>query len=904
MNTSRRVSILQSHLVQTGSSHPDHPNANSSPTPCAHPNSRYKRAEVHSSLDAYTTHVAQQRVLRAFCRPISTRIPGSSDDNDLLNPTRALFRSLLDDSHASLRLSVRSFQASHSSLFASTLPHLHSSELESYLAPKQQVDIRQLGAERLRALLEQRFVDVRAIATDPRAYLALVESVAGGDDLGHVILLTVQLNLFGASILLLGHPSQSFPQTNLPPFLAAVVEDGESEKDSKKLREPIEEWTYDEVLDRVSTGNLLGCFALTELGHGTNAAGIETTATFDAQHECYVLCTPGVGAQKYWIGGAARNASHAIVLARLLVPRSSSSTAANSCGAAETDEEAEQVHHSSPRHHHLPLSHPSSTSSPSSLSLPLSSHSAFPGLASASSTLAVQKKDRKLRQRALFDDHGVHAFFVQLRSTETGKTVANVEIRDCGQKMGNNSIDNGRLFFHNVRLSTSALLSRYSRITCQPSATSPSPRPSPSGLPRWVFETSVPGAGERFAKIMAALLIARIVVAAGSVQIGRIALDIAIRYAHSRCQFGPPPLSKKEKKEKEERTGDNVEGGEQHHEEEEEEKEWPIIMYPLHASRLMPELVKVLALGLFVNDVKSVYASYMQKAGEKVSRTDEKQVHRMAAMSKASGSWIAVEAVQTARECCGGAGYALRNLIPMLRADAEIFTTFDGDNHVLCLSIARLLLLDAKSEKRSGGGLLMAEVNRRTRFAVEHARHPFASVDDPKDLLRLFGLRVQSQLAECALGLKGKRGRKAFQAFNDAAPALVRLAKAHCDEEILMSVYRRMCSPLQFMNMENPKSRSKIYENEQSVAEVREILTNVLVAYGCVRITQDPWFLASGLLSAYDVKLAETTLAEKCDWFARRSLELCRWFDAPEWLIEPTIAGNWMAHNESGKTVP
>lgn len=64
---------------------------------------------------------------------------------------------------------------------------------------------------------------------------------------------------------------------------------------------------------------LYGCFAMTELGHGSNVAGCETTATFDKETDEFVINTPHIGATKWWIGGAAHSATHSAVYARLIV---------------------------------------------------------------------------------------------------------------------------------------------------------------------------------------------------------------------------------------------------------------------------------------------------------------------------------------------------------------------------------------------------------------------------------------------------------------------------------------------------------------------------------------------------------------------------------------------------------
>ncbi|CAN3360583.1 acyl-coenzyme A oxidase 3 [Diutina catenulata] len=64
---------------------------------------------------------------------------------------------------------------------------------------------------------------------------------------------------------------------------------------------------------------IYGCFGMTELAHGSNVPGLETTATFDEKTDEFIIDTPHIGASKWWIGGAAHSATHCAVYARLVV---------------------------------------------------------------------------------------------------------------------------------------------------------------------------------------------------------------------------------------------------------------------------------------------------------------------------------------------------------------------------------------------------------------------------------------------------------------------------------------------------------------------------------------------------------------------------------------------------------
>lgn len=47
---------------------------------------------------------------------------------------------------------------------------------------------------------------------------------------------------------------------------------------------------------------VIGCYAQTELGHGSNVAGLETSATFDTSTDEFVIHTPHIKAAKFWPG--------------------------------------------------------------------------------------------------------------------------------------------------------------------------------------------------------------------------------------------------------------------------------------------------------------------------------------------------------------------------------------------------------------------------------------------------------------------------------------------------------------------------------------------------------------------------------------------------------------------------
>ena len=96
---------------------------------------------------------------------------------------------------------------------------------------------------------------------------------------------------------------------NLGLFLSCVRGNGTPEQ--------IEYWTFNK--ETAGLKSIYGCFGMTELAHGSNVAGLETTATYDEATEEFVINTPHIGATKWWSGGAAHSSTHCSVYARLIV---------------------------------------------------------------------------------------------------------------------------------------------------------------------------------------------------------------------------------------------------------------------------------------------------------------------------------------------------------------------------------------------------------------------------------------------------------------------------------------------------------------------------------------------------------------------------------------------------------
>src|SRR5271167_3489727 len=77
------------------------------------------------------------------------------------------------------------------------------------------------------------------------------------------------------------------------------------------------EYHHQKYLPDAAAAKLMGCFAMTEIGHGSNVKDLETTAIYDGGSDCFVLYSPTYSAGKNFIGNAAEYVRFATVFAQL-----------------------------------------------------------------------------------------------------------------------------------------------------------------------------------------------------------------------------------------------------------------------------------------------------------------------------------------------------------------------------------------------------------------------------------------------------------------------------------------------------------------------------------------------------------------------------------------------------------
>ncbi|KAJ4493458.1 acyl-CoA oxidase [Lentinula edodes] len=79
-----------------------------------------------------------------------------------------------------------------------------------------------------------------------------------------------------------------------------------------------------ELLDKyagvIASRGIFGCYLQTELGHGSNVAALETTASYIPQTKEFEIHSPTLTSSKWWIGALGKTATHGVVQAKLILP--------------------------------------------------------------------------------------------------------------------------------------------------------------------------------------------------------------------------------------------------------------------------------------------------------------------------------------------------------------------------------------------------------------------------------------------------------------------------------------------------------------------------------------------------------------------------------------------------------
>ncbi|WP_227425611.1 acyl-CoA dehydrogenase family protein [Pengzhenrongella sicca] len=351
-------------------------------------------------------------------------------------------------------------------------------------------------------------------------------------------------------------------------------------------------------------------------------------------------------------------------------------------------------------------------------------------------------------------NHGVHAFYVPLRDGETMAFLPGIDGEDDGLKGGLNGIDNGRLRFDHVRVARANLLNRYGDVAADGTYSSPIASP-----------------GRRFFTMLSTLVQGRVSLNGAAVNVSKLALVIAVTYGNERRQFA---------------------GGS-------DTDEVVLLDYAEHQRRLLPLLAATYAASFAHERLLETFDGVF--SGRDGSDEDREDLETLAAALKPTSTWHALTTLQTAREACGGAGFLTENRLVSLRADLDVFVTFEGDNTVLLQLVAKRLLADFGREFSGidAGGVARYMANRAADAALHrtpllravqalsdggNVRRSAGQLRDAQTQRELLTDRVDTMVALVAGALRpATKASRADAAalFNAHQHELIEAARAHAD---------------------------------------------------------------------------------------------------------------------------
>ena len=438
--------------------------------------------------------------------------------------------------------------------------------------------------------------------------------------------------------------------------------------------------------------------------------------------------------------------------------------------------------------------------------------------------------------------HGVHALLVPIRD-DAGRTCPGVTIGDCGAKGGLGGVDNGTLSFDHVRVPREALLNRFGDVAEDGTYSSP-----------------IENESRRFFTMLGTLVRGRVSVAGAAGSATKTALAIAIRYAVQRRQFAAP-------------------GSDQ---------EVLLLDYRTHQRKLLPALATSYALHFAQG--RLVESLHELQTAAQPDEVAQRELESRVAGIKAVVTWHASSTIQACREACGGAGYLAENRLVALKADTDVFTTFEGDNTVLLQLVAKGLLteyrdtfgdLDTLGMVRFATSQIASSLVERTatRPLLERlgGAGPRTSETDLRDRglhLRMFQDRERHVLDGLARRLRraGAPGADAFAVFNAAQDHVLTAARVHVDRVVLEAFVAGI----------------------EACADpaAREALSKVCDLYALANIEQDKgWFLEHGRLTPARAKAVTAQVNALCAELRPDAPALVEGFGIPvEWLAAPIAA--------------
>ncbi|XP_042535804.1 peroxisomal acyl-coenzyme A oxidase 2 [Dipodomys spectabilis] len=381
---------------------------------------------------------------------------------------------------------------------------------------------------------------------------------------------------------------------------------------------------------------------------------------------------------------------------------------------------------------------------------------------------------------------GMHGFIVPIRSLQDHSPLPGITTGDIGPKMGINQVDNGFLQLHHVRVPRENMLSRFAEVL-----------PDGTYIRHGTAQSNYLG-----------MLVTRVkLLLNGILPNLQKACVISLRYSVIRRQSQLRPSDPEAK----------------------------ILDHQTQQQKLFPQLAMSYALYFLAISL----TEFFQQSHDAVLNKDFTllpELHALSTAGKATISDFCTQGAEQCRRACGGHGYSKMSGLPTLVTEVTASCTYEGENTVLYLQVARFL---AKN-------YLQAQLSPTKRKPLPQSVAYLAMPDQsrcPAQMAADFLLpelyvtawahvatRLIKDAAQCVQTLI-QSGADQQEAWNQTTIIQVQAAKAHC----------------YYMIVKTFKEAVEKLDREPAIQKVLKRLCDLCALHGILTNSGD--FLHDGYLS-------------------------------------------------------
>ncbi|XP_008574778.1 PREDICTED: peroxisomal acyl-coenzyme A oxidase 2 [Galeopterus variegatus] len=392
---------------------------------------------------------------------------------------------------------------------------------------------------------------------------------------------------------------------------------------------------------------------------------------------------------------------------------------------------------------------------------------------------------------------GMHAFIVPIRSLQDHTPLPGITVGDIGPKMDFEHIDNGFLRLDHVRVPRENMLSRFAQVL-----------PDGTYIKLGMAQSNY-----------LAMVVSRVHVVQGEVlQLLQKACVIAVRYSVIRRQSRLRPSDQEAK----------------------------VLDYQTQQQKLFPPLAMSYAFHFLALSLLEFFQhSYDAILDRDFSLLPE--LHALSSGMKALVTDFCTQGAELCRRACGGHGYSKLSGLPSLVTKVTGSCTYEGENTVLYLQVARFLVKSYLQTQVSPGSTLQKSLPQSVAYLAKPdlARCPAQRAADflCPELYTTAWAHVAARLIKDSvhhLQTLMQSGADQHEAWNQTTVIHLQAAKAHC----------------YYVTVKSFREALEKLDNEPAIQQVLKRLGDLYALHGILTNSGD--FLHDGFLTGAQVDMART----------------------------------------------